>query len=385
MKFSKTLVFICVLLMLFSCKNEIKSKEELIERHLKLISPNNDWNTIKSQHATYNLTTIINGNVVNEEKQELSQRIPGLQKVVSLKNDTIANITLTNKTGSNLIKFTDGKFFGINSIPDQNFELWPVLELKQNIKDYTLIDSIWNDEPSYFLKSESNKDSYIFNKKTTHLVSYLSESSYGKSVTSFEEYKETNGYVLPFKKTITIQEASYSQVYDFDFRSFNKQFPAYHFQLKEEWQSLTKGALAPGFTLPMVNDENKMISSVLFEGKITLLDFWATWCKPCIKEFPIINSQYKKYRNKGFQVISISVDKNISSPKSYLEKNPFSWNLSLYASGEFESGLAEDYQLVALPKPILIDREGKIIAMDAELRDGKLESVLEEIFKDDLN
>ena len=120
---------------------EIKSKEELIERHLKLISPNNDWNTIKSQHATYNLTTIINGNVVNEEKQELSQRIPGLQKVVSLKNDTIANITLTNKTGSNLIKFTDGKFFGINSIPDQNFELWPVLELKQNIKDLNKLAS----------------------------------------------------------------------------------------------------------------------------------------------------------------------------------------------------------------------------------------------------
>lgn len=382
MKTYRILIIISTFIVLISCQKEIGSKQELIDRHMELTSPNNDWGKISSLSATYSLKTIINGNVVSEEFKELSQKIPGLQKVVSRKNDTITTITLTNEEGRNLIKFNDGKFFGINSIPAEDIEFSPIFKLKENIEDYSFTDSIWQGEPSFFLKSESKKDTYIFNKETTYLVAYISESNYGKSITRFEKHKEANGFIQPFKKTISIQEAGYSQQYTFDKISYNEQFPDDHFQLKQEWQSLEKGSLAPSFNLPTVFDENKMLSNSVFEGKVTLLDFWATWCKPCIKEFPIIDTQFKKYKDKGFQVVSISIDRDIDSPKSYLEKNPFSWNTSLYSSGEFKSELAKDYQIVALPKPILIDREGKIIAMDDELRGEKLESVLKEIFAD---
>ncbi|MEM8893326.1 MAG: TlpA disulfide reductase family protein, partial [Bacteroidota bacterium] len=206
------------------------------------------------------------------------------------------------------------------------------------------------------------------------------QSCHSCSVTTFENYEEVDGLIVPLNKTVSIEEAGYIQEYEYQEIEFNNQFPENHFEFQEQWKSLTVGSKAPSFNLPLIADKSKMINNSVLEGKITLVDFWATWCKPCLQEFPVIDAQYQKFKDKGFQVVSISIDKDIRKPKAFLEKAPFSWDYSLYSEGEFESELATAYQVAGLPKTILFDREGKIIATDAELRGDKLESVLDNIF-----
>lgn len=363
-----------------SCKEEISLPEHLIKKNLALTSPNNDWSKVESQSAKFELKTIINGNVVSNESKELSQKFPRFQKMVSTKKDVINNIIITKGSESSMINFKNAAFFGISSIPKEKISISPVIDLMEKKEDYTLIDSIWNGEPSYFVMSEKYKDSYVFDKNSSHLIAYLSESGYGKSTTTYSDYQEADGFILPFKKTVSIEEAAYLQDYTYQSRSMNITFPPNHFDLDEKWKPLGKGTQIPDFNLPMVFEEKKMVSSADIMGKITLIDFWATWCKPCIEEFPIIEQQYKAFKSKGFQVVSISVDKSIDAPKSYLSKKPFPWDYSLFLEGGFESDLAESYQLVSIPKPILINEQGEIIAVDAELRNGKLESVLKEVF-----
>ena len=379
---NKYLLFLGVLITLSSCKKEISSTEDLIDENLRVTSPGNDWSKVVSQSATFNLKTLINGNIVGENSNVLSQKLPDLQKTISSKNDTIATITFTNDNGSSLIKFENGEYFGVSSIPPEKIAISPITELLQKSEEYILIDSLWNGEPSFFLKSNKSKDSYVFDKNSSYLIAYLSETGYGKSTTTYGDYREKDGFILPFKKQIHIEEAGYLQEYTYETRNINPTFPSNHFEIEEEWKSLAKGSKIPGFTLPMILDDTRMVSSSEFEGKITLIDFWATWCKPCIEEFPLIEKQFSKYKDQGFQVVSISVDKTIERPRSYLKRKPFSWDLSLYSEGEFKSVVARDFQLVSLPKPILIDEEGAIIAMDAELRNGKLETVLEELFSE---
>ncbi|MEM8891268.1 MAG: TlpA disulfide reductase family protein, partial [Bacteroidota bacterium] len=358
----------------------ITSVEGLIEENLKLSAPNNDWSKVGSQSASFNLKTIIVGKTVSDNDNELSQEIPNSQKLVSSVDDTIINIILTNESGSNLIRFEGGEYFGISSIPSEKIDISPVFGLKEKREDYVLMDSIWNAEPAFFVHSDENQDTYIFDKKSKLLIAYLSVSGYGASVTTYRDYREADGFMVPFKKEVLIEQASYSQEYTYQKRAFNPTFDPNHFELDEDWKSFSKGNKIPDFSLPMVADESRMVSSSEIAGKVTLIDFWATWCKPCIEEFPSIEEQYKKYKKKGFEVVSISVDRNIDRPKSFLAKNPFSWEFSLYSAGEFESLMARNFQLVSLPKPILVNDRGEIIALDAELRNGKLASILEEIY-----
>ncbi|MEM9078345.1 MAG: TlpA disulfide reductase family protein [Bacteroidota bacterium] len=370
--------------MLFACEKEISSIEELIDANLNATS-NNNWEGIVSQSASYNIKTLINGSVVNDENTVLSQKFPGLQKKVSSKKDTITKIILTKEEESKLIKFTKGTFFGISRIPKEEIQISPVLDLKKKSAEYGLIDSIWNNQPVFFANSKKNNDSYIFSKQSKMLIAYLAVSQYGKSTLTFEDYREVGGYQLSYRQKLDIPDAGYSQEFIYQNRRINPEFPKNHFQLNDEWKALTKGSEVPSFELPMAFDENKMVSTQDLKGKVTLIDFWATWCKPCLEELPTIKEQYNIYKSRGFEVVSISIDKDVKRLNSFLNKNPFPWKLSLYSDGEFNSELAKSFQLVAIPKPILVDENGNIIAMDAELTNGKLEVVLKNIFSSKSN
>jgi len=86
---------ICSIL-LFSCKKDIASTADLINANLDATSPNNNWHKVTSQRALYNLKTSINGKTTNNENIVLTQKILDFQKIVSSKNETVTNITLTN-------------------------------------------------------------------------------------------------------------------------------------------------------------------------------------------------------------------------------------------------------------------------------------------------
>jgi len=102
-----------------------------------------------------------------------------------------------------------------------------------------------------------------------------------------------------------------------------------------------------------------------FKGKIVVIDVWASWCIPCIKEIPAIKKMSEKYANRGETVfISVSVDE---FRKDWIEKGlsiSGLENKQFWANGGFESTLAKSYAITSVPRFIIIDPDGLIINID---------------------
>ena len=114
--------------------------------------------------------------------------------------------------------------------------------------------------------------------------------------------------------------------------------------------------------------EIKQLSDYVGKGKYVLIDFWASWCGPCRNEMPNVKAAYEKYASKGFEVISISIDKKQKAWRTAIEELGMNWTQVLNVDA------ADIYGIYAIPKTFLIDPEGIVVAKD--LRSKKLEKTL---------
>lgn len=118
------------------------------------------------------------------------------------------------------------------------------------------------------------------------------------------------------------------------------------------------------------------------EGKVVLLDFWATWCKPCKEDLPMLQSIYNKYGERDdFEMISISSDKDLDILKTYLAKTSMPWT-HVYEGGGINNPLAKQYNGYILPTYYVIDKDGTITYNFSSYQDGEdLEEAIDKLFK----
>lgn len=185
--------------------------------------------------------------------------------------------------------------------------------------------------------------------------------------------------VKDLKKALTIAEKGIGESYN------NSN---YHNSLKSALQQVAKseqakkasktrvGAVAP--ELNMVNPEGKIITLESLRGKYVLIDFWASWCGPCRRENPTVVRLYQKYKDKGFDVYSVSLDKSKSKWVSAIAKDKLIWDNHVSDLKGWSSAATKLYGFRGIPYTVLIDKEGKIIA--TRLRGSALERKLEELF-----
>lgn len=115
------------------------------------------------------------------------------------------------------------------------------------------------------------------------------------------------------------------------------------------------------------------LSVAQFKGKAVLVDFWATWCGPCVAELPNVLAAYAKYRDKGFEIIGISLDRDEDALKAFLAEHKMTW--PQYFDGKaWDSALGRAYGVNSIPATYLLDREGRIVAKN--LRGDALEREL---------
>lgn len=120
----------------------------------------------------------------------------------------------------------------------------------------------------------------------------------------------------------------------------------------------TKGTPIVDFTLKDINGNNVSLSS--FKGKYVLLDFWGSWCGSCRSKYPMYSKIYEKYKDQGFEIVGVSLDRYEDKWKRAVEKDKLKW-VNLIDPTGFLGDVAVTYKIFTVPISYLIDPEGKVV------------------------
>jgi len=194
--------------------------------------------------------------------------------------------------------------------------------------------------------------------------------------------KNRNSTTAPFVALWQLSEQMESEDIDTLVAFFDPsiQGSIYIEQLKKkasDKRTLRLGEMAPDFT--MASNEGNSLTLSSFRGKVVLIDFWASWCKPCRSENPKVVSIYNKYKDKGFDIIGVSLDKDKESWLKAIEDDGLEWN-HVSDLKYWNNEAARLYKVKSIPHTVLLDKNGKIIA--SNLRGESLENKLDEIFSE---
>jgi cytochrome c biogenesis protein CcmG/thiol:disulfide interchange protein DsbE len=110
---------------------------------------------------------------------------------------------------------------------------------------------------------------------------------------------------------------------------------------------------APDFTIPHSTGTTTLKE---LRGRVVYLDFWASWCTPCLRSFPWMNEMKAKYADRGLEIISVNLDQERVLAETFLQQVPASFTVVYDPAGE----LATRYGLKGMPTSFLIDRQGKL-------------------------
>lgn len=107
------------------------------------------------------------------------------------------------------------------------------------------------------------------------------------------------------------------------------------------------------------------------KGEVIYVDFWASWCPPCVKSFPFMRQLMRDFEDKGLKVIAINLDENVEDAKGFLAKHPANFPVLLDASKQ----CAQDFGVIAMPSTYLVDKRGLVRHIHRGFRTGEADEL----------
>lgn len=192
------------------------------------------------------------------------------------------------------------------------------------------------------------------------------------------------------KNTNVLMSAFLVTYFDNDAETYADLFEAVDNGLKEKYAdnqfvkyvankvrtNLGPGRMAPEIAMPDPDGKTRKLSDL--RGKVVMIDFWASWCRPCRMENPNVVKLYKKYHDKGFEIYSVSLDKDRTQWLRAIDQDGLEWANHVSDLNGWTSSGGATYGITSVPSTVLIDRQGRIIARN--LRGEQLANKLKEIF-----
>jgi len=341
---------------------------------------------------------LIHGTIQNgaEIKQVSIQELTtsGLVMLDTASVDATGKFTLNGKLNEKtfcILRFQKGD---IVLLVDSNSEFVVNIDAAK-IENYTVENSIENQElkdlfllnNSFMAKSQSINERFAqYNAENISpeieiAIKEAFDSLQSNHQSAVKEFvaNSVNSLVPYFAVTFLMPEAEPAYLNELDkklFASFSES--KYAIQLHQKVERLNKtaeGVMAPDIVL---NDPyGKKVSLSELQGKIVLVDFWASWCGPCRMENPRNVALYNKYKKAGFEIFGVSLDDNRDAWIAAINKDKLLWP---HGSDllKWNSSVVSLYNISAIPYTVLVDKNGKILAK--ELRGKELEMKLKEVF-----
>lgn len=206
---------------------------------------------------------------------------------------------------------------------------------------------------------------------------FFEDNIFGLEMNFISEYLEKDprsfvGFLFFYRKAL-FSRADHNEAYQkillsLDTTIKNSATGKELFKLFQNEESLLVGKIFPSFILK--GTDNQAVAINYRGNSLTIVDYWATWCTPCIREIPELKNIYKKYKDRNLNIISISVDESSALPK--LKKFIDSLGMGWVNYWDENRKVTDQYKIFLFPTYFLLDEEGKIIA-----RGNRLTPILE--------
>ena len=310
------------------------------------------------------------------------------------------NVNLDNSSGKtvSLQKYEGAELQTLNSAVAENNKLVFKVKKSDNLDAYHIMMDGWR-RPLPFFAENQNVTIIGDYQKYNGIIVEASEmqkklDEFVSNANQIEDEKELHYFVLDFMKQNNDNPLGVYVMYRYKWAFSEIEMKNYLDCVPADLQSGYKDLVVkyikalqrtnPGqqyidFTQKDVNGNDFTMSKFIGDAKVIILDFWASWCPDCRKENPGLVAVYNKFKNKGLDIVSVSLDTNEEAWKNAIEKDNLSWKNHVSDLKGWNNAIASEYTIAFIPQNLILDQTGRIIEKNMPME--KMEDFLASILK----